>query len=193
MDERIARAAAQEARRENPPNLENDEITINERLYRFERVSLFDGKLRIYLPEDFSEMPEEIARIKYPSSDRPKIIVSDERGAATFTFGIVESPLDKASLSSLVFEMRTMLHSLNPSWIFFEKEEGEDPKPNAESFSYKSTAADGTVYNLMFFAPADEKTMMGTFSCPYGEHEAWESVLHEILRLVETGEERAEE
>jgi hypothetical protein len=187
MDEQIARMATAQLRAENPRSIKDGEIMLNERFYDFEKVSLFEDKLRVYLPTDFTDMPEEFVRVKYPNSDRPKIIKSDERGAATFTFNILESPLDKNILPRLASEAETMLRRLNPAWIFFEQEEEGEQNPNVGSFSYKSAAADGTVYNLMFFAAADGKTMMGTFSCPYGEHEAWEKVLPEILSLIETG------
>jgi hypothetical protein len=50
---------------------------------------------------------------------------------------------------------------------------------------YKSPALDDTVYNLMYFVPLDGITMMGTFSCPYGECEEWRPVVSETLGLIE--------
>jgi hypothetical protein len=145
-------------------------------------------------------MPEETAEIKYPSSDRPKIIKSDERGAVCFTFDFVDSPLDDESVPALVSAMKTMLERLNPAYLFYEAEEEETEKAGEEKegrkgpavgkLCYKSPALDGSVYNVMFFIPFEGKTVMGTFSCPYDEHKEWRPVVFEILECIEiSGEE----
>jgi hypothetical protein len=183
-DEQIAKLAAEQYEKEQSISIRSGEIGINSRFYTFERTALLDGKLLVYLPADFADMPEDLAKIKYPSSDRPRIIKSDERGAATFTFGIVDSPLDEASVSELAAGMRTMLQRLNPAYLFLDTAGTEVLEmPRTGNIEYKSPAIDGTLYNVMYFAPLDGKTMMGTFCCHYDEHEEWRPVVSEILDL----------
>lgn len=45
---------------------------------RYRPVSLFEGRMEIMLPEGFREMPEEMAKWKYPSIYRPPIIMMSE-------------------------------------------------------------------------------------------------------------------
>jgi hypothetical protein len=190
QDEQIAMLAAEQREREHPASVQNGAVRINGEFHAFERKELFDGRLSVCLPSDFAEMPEDTARIKYPSSDRPSIIISDERGAATFTFGIVDGPVDEESMPELAAGMKTMLQRLNPSYLFFEAEEG---KGGADVLEFKSPAIDGSLYNAMYFVPlGGEDIAMGTFGCPYEEHEEWRPVVSEIvetLRVSGKGEE----
>jgi hypothetical protein len=199
-DEQIARHAAAQRETERP-GITDGEIKINGRPYSFQSTDLFEGGLHVLLPESFTDLPEEKAAIKYPSADRPKIILSDERGAATFTFNMIDSPLNAESTPRLARETRMLLQKLNPSYLFFDKEEKvesesqEDERKAEEieavisSIEYKSPAIDDAVYNVMFFAPIEGNTMMGTFSCPYEEYEEWKPVVQEILERIEIQEE----
>jgi hypothetical protein len=203
-DEQIAKhaAAEQEAERRS---VTDGEVRIGGRAYNFQERELFAGKLRVPLPETFTDMPEELAAVKYPSADRPKIILSDERGAAAFTFNRIDNPLNAASVERLASEMRMLLQKMNPSYLFFEEQddgeneaadagsETEEPKVAVSSISYKSPALDEAVYNVMFFVPLEGKTMMGTFSCPYGEHAEWKPVVSEVCGRIKTRETEEEE
>jgi hypothetical protein len=193
-DERIARLADALIGAEQRTGVSEGPVRINDRFFAFVRTPLFDGRLHVYLPDDFTDMPEEESRIKYPSSNRPNTIKADERGAICFTFDIIDSPLDEKSVPRLASEMRAMLQKLNPSFLFFEPEESRgseeaEGSTRPRAIAYKSPAIDGAVYNMMFFAPMGGKTMMGTFSCPHGEHEEWKEVVSEVLALIETDRE----
>jgi hypothetical protein len=194
QDEQIAGLAAQEHGKEQPISIQSGEVRINGKPHTFEQTELFDGKLLVYLPSDFADMSAEIAKIKYPSSDRPSIIKSDERGAATFTFGTVDGPIDEDDLPELAAEMKTLLQRLNPSYLFFETEKNEAGETRvADRLEYKSPAIDGTLYNVMYFVPAEGRTVMGTFTCPYDEHEEWRPVVSEIIETLRViGKEKEE-
>ncbi|MDR2087925.1 MAG: hypothetical protein LBP73_01040, partial [Clostridiales Family XIII bacterium] len=94
-DERIARLADALIGAEQRTGVSEGPVRINDRFFAFVRTPLFDRRLHVYLPDDFTDMSEEESRIKYPSSNRPKIIKADERGAACFTFDMVDSPLNE--------------------------------------------------------------------------------------------------
>jgi hypothetical protein len=189
MDELIAGLAAEQYRVLNPAGIPGGNVRIGERFYTFERISLFEGRMRLSVPAEFADMAEETARIKYPGSARPEIIKSDERGAACFTFGLIDSPLSGESVPDLTDGMQKMLQRLNPSWLFSGSGVTDGTDGIRVGFlEYKSTAIDDTVYNLMYFVPVGGITMMGTFSCPYGECEEWRPAVAEILGLIEVRE-----
>jgi hypothetical protein len=192
-DEQIARLADALTRAKQRVSISEGPVKINDRYFAFARTQLFDAGIFVYLPEDFTDMPEDVTAIKYPSSNRPKIIKADERGAVCFTFDVIDNPLDAESVPELVSGMRAMLQKLNPSFLFFESEESEtetEENPAIGSIAYKSPAIDEAVYNVMFFASINGKTLMGTFSCPYGEHDEWKDIVSEILDLIEIEEEK---
>jgi hypothetical protein len=189
-DEEIARLAKAQYEQEHLVAVRNgDALKFGERFFTFTQESLFDDRLRVFLPAEFADMPEDTAKIKYPGSERPKIIKSDERGAVCFTFNMIDSPLSDETVPVLATEMKTALQRLNPSWLFFDCDSLDRQEGGKTGFlEYKSPAVDDSVYNIMFFVPVSGITMMGTFSCPYGEYEPWQPVAAEILRLIQTAE-----
>jgi hypothetical protein len=193
VDEQIAKLAAEAYDEDISESLSDGSVKINGRLYGFGRRRVLNDRLSILIPEDFTEMPEEFAKIKYPSGDRPKTIVSDERGAICFTFNTVDSPLENESTAELAEGMKGILQRLNPSYVFYGSGTIETKQGIQAGFTeYKSPALDDTVYNLMYFVPLDGITMMGTFSCPYGECEEWRLKTEEILSLIEIVEKEEE-
>jgi hypothetical protein len=193
MDEQIAKLATEQYDDEHSESTRDGPAKINGRFYAFGRRLVLNDRLSVLIPEDFAEMPEGFAKIKYPSGDRPNTIISDERGAVCFTFNTIDSPLDNESARELAEEMKSILQRLNPSYVFFDSGIIETEQGGKTGFTeYKSPALDDTVYNLMYFAPLDGITMMGTFSCPYGEFGEWRPKVEEILSLIEIVEKEEE-
>lgn len=60
-------------------------IFICEKLYEFEQKSVLEERFKVFLPKKFVEMPLELARIKYPSEQRPKEIYMDETTTINLT------------------------------------------------------------------------------------------------------------
>ena len=50
---------------------------------KMERKNIPELKLSIEIPQAFTPMPDDMAKIKYPSENRPQVIYSDERGKAS--------------------------------------------------------------------------------------------------------------
>jgi hypothetical protein len=192
-DEQIAKLATEQIEAERSTSITGGPKKINGRLVSFKQTPVLEGKLFVYLPESFTDMPESLAKIKYPSSDRPKTIKADERGAVAFTFCLLDSPLENKTVPELVEGMKGILQRLNPSYIFFDSGVLEAVDYVKEGYlEYKSPAIDDEMYNVMYFDPVDGMTMMGTFSCPYGEYEEWKPAVDEILNLLEVEDEEDE-
>jgi hypothetical protein len=186
MNEQVDKRSEERYEEDHSEDIREIGAKINGRSYTFVQRLVLDDRLSVLVPSNFTEMPEDFAKIKYPSGDRPKTILSDERGAVCFTFKTVDSPLENESVLELAEGMRSMLQKLNPSYLFYDSGVIETEQGIKTGYTeYKSPALDDTVYNLMYFVPLDGITMMGTFSCPYGECEEWRPVVSETLGLTE--------
>ncbi|MDR2132738.1 MAG: hypothetical protein LBP30_05255 [Clostridiales Family XIII bacterium] len=190
-DEKIAKAAANRYAAEHPADIRTDTVKIGEASFEFEQTGIMDDKVKIFLPAGFSDMPEDAAKIKYPSSDRPKIIKSNDRGDVNFTFDTLDCPLDDDSVADLTDTMKNTMKRLNPSYRFFGTGKLETPNEKVLGFmEFKSTAIDDFLYNVMFFAPLEGRALMGNFCCPYGAGADWKPVVMRILSEIEIGEEK---
>ena len=51
----------------------------------YEKVKLFRKQMEILIPEGFKDMPDYVARKKYPSKHRPPVILMDKNNMVNFT------------------------------------------------------------------------------------------------------------
>jgi hypothetical protein len=86
LDEKILEFRRR-ARNEEHMDLESG-MYIDGELMEFERVKLFDGKMDIMLPSSFIDLPSNLARIKYPSEQRPHIIKTSLDTSVNMTFSL---------------------------------------------------------------------------------------------------------
>lgn len=99
-------------------DIHGDGITINGELLTFKETLLFKDKMSIWLPESFVDMPSKIARIKYPSEQRPQIIKTDLLGSTNFAFNLFSKPIEPAQMQSAADGMKAILKKVNPANIF---------------------------------------------------------------------------
>lgn len=176
---------AKEARKD----IKNGPVKIGDRYYEFEERDFFDGKLKMYIPSDFEDMPLEVRKFKYPSENRPEVIKCNEDGSIAITLKFIDSPLEEERVGKLKDIMKLINKRLNPANIYFDEGVLEVDKKNIGYFDFKSSAIDDFLYNFAFFLEFKEKTVMGTFSCGYSERELWKDVVMEMVNTIKINKE----
>lgn len=184
VDEKILDFINATEEKEARKDICNGPIKIGKRYYEFEEKVFFNEKLKIYIPKDFEDMSIEARKIKYPSESRPEIIKCNEDGSTAITLNIIDSPLDEERVEELKDGMRNMIKKTNPANVFYEDGILEINSKKVGFFEFKGYGLDDSLYNLMFFLEFEGKTLMGTFSCIYGEYEEWRDIAFQILRNI---------
>lgn len=159
-------------------------IKIGDKYYEFEEREFFEGELKVYIPNTFEEMAENLKELKYPSSNRPKIIQTDETGGINITFNPIDSELDEDSVEELKDGMKNIIKKLHPSNVFYTDGVEEVEGKNIGYFEFKSSAIDDFLYNIMFFFEFRGETMMGTFSCIYSDYQEWRDIGFQLMKSV---------
>ena len=161
-----------------------ENITINGRYYEFQEMDFFEGKLTIHLPTAFFDMPAEMAKLKYPSSDRPQIIKTEDTGSINMTFNLIPNNIGDDHIPEVKDGIKTILKKLNPSYLFYEEGiERIEGKPIG-FFEFKSPTLDEPLFNLMFVVEIEHHVMMGTFNCPYQEYREWRQIARQMMNSV---------
>lgn len=76
----------------------------------FAERPLLNDKISIWLPRTFTEMGEREIELKYPSSYRPPLILTDPTGRSIFLFNLTPSELTDEELEAFTSEMIYILH-----------------------------------------------------------------------------------
>lgn len=184
IDEKILDFLNEVEKKESQKDICSEPVKIGNRYYEFEEKEFFEEKLKIYMPNDFEDMPIDVRKLKYPSENRPEIIKSNEEGNIALTLNIIDSPLDEERVEELKNGMKMIIKKTNPANVFYEDGVLEVNSKNVGYFEFKSSAIDDFLYNLMYFLEFEEKTLMGTFSCLYKDYEEWRDIAFQIINTV---------
>ncbi|SEJ89357.1 hypothetical protein SAMN05660742_12238 [Propionispira arboris] len=159
-------------------------ITVMDKYYEFKELDFFDDTLKIQIPTNFIDMPDEFARLKYPSSDRPQIIKTDDMGSINITMNLISQTIKDQEIPAVKEAMKDLLKRLNPSYLFLEEGvETIEEKP-VGFFEFKSPTLGDALFNIMFFIELNHNVMMGVFNCPYSQHRAWRPIARQIMQSM---------
>ena len=192
VDEKILDFLNEVEKREAKKDICSGPVKIGDRYYEFEEKEFFDGKVKMYIPKDFEDMPQDARKLKYPSESRPEIIKSNEDGSIAVTFKIIDSPLDEERVEELKDGMKMIIRKTNPANVFYEDGVLEVDSKNIGFFEFKGYAIDDSLYNIMFFLEFEGKTLMGTFSCKYKECKEWRDIAFLMIKTIKVVKEEQE-
>ena len=93
---------------------------IKDRLIRFKETQILSDKVSVMLPEGFVEMPQRIAKIKYPSEQRPQVIMTSDDGTVNFTFSLYDTECNERQIEDALGQFKAVIRKVNPAFIFYD-------------------------------------------------------------------------
>lgn len=183
MDEEII-AKRNEAREKRERNLSN-EVIIDGVAYTFARRTLFDETMSVVLPDSFRNMNPEAAKLKYPSEQRPQIILCNTDGSISMAFNLTGMAVTKEEIPELAEKMRAAVKRTNPASVFDKQEAFETESGlQAGTFDYVSYALDADIYNLFFALNLGETLLIGTFNCLAESGKEWNPLIMQMIQSI---------
>lgn len=160
-------------------------IYVNRELVEFELENLFDDNMEIVLPTSYIDMPEVVAKVKYPSEYRPPIIKTSLDGTANFTFNLFDIMVEGADgLEEVAAHFQMVLKQVNPVIKIHNYDERVCEDQYYRLFSYKSYGLDMQMYNIICVTPIKNKILQACFNCPYEDRELWENIAEQIFLSI---------
>lgn len=170
---------------EDALNILESGIKVQGKRINFERQLLAKQTITMMVPTNFSEMSQEMARIKYPSEHRPETILTDGLGVTNLMFQYMDENVSNDTIEQFRNQVFGMMKRVNPG--LKEREIGAlDVKETKIAYvEFSNNTMDGKLYNLMFYLPVDGKPLMGSFNCQTKEMKYWREPVFEMLRSIE--------
>lgn len=154
-------------------------LSLNVSAQELKEQFLFDGRLKISIPAEFSLMSEEMRNIKYPNYNPPTEVYTNE--ATTVNLALKALPVHSKTLIQLKEDFEKGFSNLNPEVKIITINGIE-----ALKVSFVSKAIDTDIYNRMVIIPLlDGKTYaMFNFNMTKKEFPQWGNVCEEIIQSV---------
>lgn len=156
-------------------------VTFKGECMEFVEKSLFEDRIKIFLPKDFELMDRETASIKYPYEARPNPIFTDNTTTKNVTFNYTQSDVDEDGIGEFKDSMRIVLERMQPSANWLEDAIEQINGRNVGFFEIVIPALDANVYNLMFFTELSGMALIGCINCLEEDMEDWIPVAKGIM------------
>jgi len=159
-------------------------VKINDLNIRMDKKTFFNELFSIYIPEDLKKMPDNIAKIKYPSESRPKIIFTNKKD--TLNIGINYSEQELKNDEVYVFRdvMKDAFMAINPSSEVSDSGELEIGNTNIGYYAFPSFALGGQMYNLVFVLSLQGKALVCNMNCLKKDMKENELLFYGIMNTI---------
>ena len=126
---------------------------------KMERKDIPELKLSIEIPQTLTPMPDDMAKIKYPSENRPQVIYGDERGKASLGITAGRNALPAAQLDMAKDATLKMLTNFKP-----QAEPVTVDGHKAWLITFRSQAPDTEILNMLLITSQNEKAVQVSFN-----------------------------
>jgi len=169
----------------------SNDVTIDGETYEFEpREISFPSspqyRFLMTMPKNLDVIAPEHMKIKYPSENRPEIILSSGNTTLNLTFYYTNNT--NTAHETRLTQYQAIFKHLNASNVFFSEKVNElESGLKVACFDFCGSALDGDVYYYYFFTdlPATTKAeIVGTFTCPFDLREKWEPLFWQMVETI---------
>ena len=146
--------------------------------------SLLNDMIQIKVPDNFNQMSEDLLNIKYPSSQRPTFVLSDETGGINVAFNHTTNNANQNVIEAYKDNFVKTFKNIYPSAKW--KSSGVK-EVNGKKIGYLelvTPAIDTKIYNLIFFTDCNGKLLLCTFNCTQKSIKKWSHIAMQIMESL---------
>ena len=149
-----------------------------------ETVSLDNGHIKFEAPDGFKPVPEEVIKLKYPSSRAPQYVIGNKSAATTIAYDLKPHniPQDKIDEARVAFTQ--MFPRMIPGLKWKENKTMEFSGRKWGYFEMTSTAIDTDIYNIMLFTGYKDQMLVFNFNSTKEEFEKYERALKKSIKSI---------
>lgn len=144
-------------------------------------TSVLSDKMEILIPSAFTEMSDEMAKIKYPEEEAPTLIYTNEEGSINVAFSLTENPAKEEELPLYVDALKQSLTELVSIETWYSSESLTQNNMTIGKLEFLTPAADTNVYNLMYLISFEDQLLLCSFNSTEELMEEWKPIAQTIM------------
>jgi len=132
---------------------------------KLEKRSLLDGRVELLVPTYFKIMTPEMLSKKYPSQNKPDLVLTDDDGTVNIVVSLLKQHVQESQIGDFKDFQLNSLKKMRPDSKFLEDGVKTTNGKSIGYFKFISTAIDQKVFNYYFFTSLDGRILLLTFNC----------------------------
>lgn len=145
---------------------------------------LLNNKIELKIPKDFQIMSKEMLEKKYPRNNPPTLVFTNESGGINVGLNHTQSKATQGEIEMYRDALVRTFKSNFPNAKWKDSGIKEINRKNVGYMEVITPAADGKIYNLMFFTNVDGRLLICSFNCMEKNIPEWEPVAKEIMNSL---------
>lgn len=149
-----------------------------------ETKSVFNGKVSLLIPKDFTVMSDAAREAKYPAAQRPALAFTNMAGTVNVAFSHTQTPMTAAQLPGAVSQLEGTSRKLVPASDWIRTETPTIAREKWFTFEFRSKAIDMTIRNLLAGTSLDNRLFLVTINVPEADEQFWMPVATTIVQSL---------
>lgn len=163
-------------------DITRDPVWIRGKWISFRPISVLDGKVGLWIPDEFEILPEHIAKIQYPTFYRPKVLLSGPDFSEMLGYHLIEK--GERELNSSIRQMEEVILLHAPETVIYEKGSLQAKGAEGRWFEYKNFTLNEETYHLQFLLGSKEFLLVGGFHCRMRFYEEWKTPIFHAFEQI---------
>ncbi len=156
-------------------------IKIKGDLYRFHEYKFWDEKVSMMIPLRFTDMPEELVKVKYGHMPGVDILKCSRDYNIDIMLNLTEQLLVENDIEKTIEEQIDMLKMIQPTYEIYERGVEDNGYVKVGWFDYRASAMDIGLYCMNFIFSINGCMVLGKFSCNIYKANDWKTVILKML------------
>lgn len=183
-DERFMNALKNRQVLSRNKDIQQGPVFVHDEPLQFAEHEIIKKKFWIWLPENFTLMSRQLAKLKYLNENRPEIIYMNEMGDVNLAFSHKKDKLQDGQEVQMRDLMEQIIFRLYPSSQAIEKQMSQVGDKQVAWFDFITPALDADVYNLMFFSSIEKRLFVGSCNCIKQDQDVWKPLFLQMLACM---------
>jgi len=146
--------------------------------------TVLDGKVSLLTPDSFSVMSKENLDHKYPSPNKPTVVLSNEAGTVNLAFNHTQNPLSPGEVKEAHSVFSEMFHNMYPSAKWVRDEVINKGKSSFIVMELITPAADTEIHNIMYGTSVDDRFLLVAFNTTSDESDEWLAIGKKMMESL---------
>lgn len=175
------RFAKETIEEENKQSIFEGTIEINKIPVRFSKRLLFDGRIGLWMPDDFEELSRENVNAIYLLGNKPDMVFGNSYLNFSIGFNYTDNEVPDEYMGEFGKLAGMILEKMGPKTNIYSQKTTVRGKHTISLLELTSHTVTDTVYNILFFSSFEKRVLLGFINFPYKYLKRYKPIADEIL------------
>ncbi len=167
--------------KEKEQSIFDGQIMVNMVPVTFAERTFLDGKVAIWMPEDFEELSEKEVEVSYPLGNKPDKVYANSYLDLAAGYHYTQHEIPEEYMGDFLKIAKLALERMGPKVRILSENVKKTQKHTIVSLEMISHTITESIYNIMYFTSLEGRVLLGFMNFNYKNRERYRPIAKEML------------